>query len=447
MTRLFKILLALSLASCGVCAQQYIGQDGHLLDANNRVGSMGWNGSGRVDALSNRSNNIISGNITGGMSFQGAIPYSSSFEFQGSGSLNTLGNFRRDSVGINQVTSGQTFGQYYVNSGQGVTTSYQGQVYNTQKAINFSVSNAVNTKFSGYTNSLNNSMAQSPYSPTTSVESSFASISKPQLKLVYNTTNFSAISKNSSIQKLLKKDYIASRKIDTDTDQAQLFTKENYILKYNQQLEFDDFQQTTETKAPEKDYEEQLYFPDESNNRIFGDSVSKTSIASQESTQIQLSARYQSYKKAGIEDMQKGRYYKAVDNFTLAQVYADSASEENVDALKYLSISRFAAGEYISASIDIYKAFNISLNQTMEPVIDMQTLFGSDLTVYYGVKYLEHNYELTNNQSLLLLLGYIEYTAGDLDAAKETITKLIELQPDNIIFTQILNHISNISTK
>lgn len=443
--KLPTLLFAL-LAACGsVYAQQYVGQDGHLLDANNRVGSMGWNGNGRIDALNNRSNNMITGNVTGGMSFQGLVPYSSSYEFQGNSNMNTLGNFRRDSVGISQVSSGQTFGQYYVNSDQGVTTSFQGRIYNTQKALNFSVAAPVSS-FSGYNNSLNNSMSQSPYSTASTTDSSFSKLSTPQLKLVYNYTNFSTLSNSKSFQKLLKKDMLASRNIDSEISNAQMFTKENYILTYNQQLEFNDFQNIQDQqnkKQPEKDYEEQLYFPDKNSNKIFDDKVSSNSVTSHQKTFQQLAARYQSYIKAGIEDMQKGRYYKAVDNFSLAQIYAEANS---VEPLKYLAISRFAAGEYISASLDIFNAFNVSFDETMQP-IDLQILFGSDLTVYYGVKNIEQNYKLTDNQSLLLLLGYIEYSAGDLDASETTFQKLAELQQDNILLTKISKHISDLKNK
>ena len=111
-------------------AQQYASQDGHFLDANPRLGSMGINPNARLDALVPRVNNnlYITGNITGGGSFQGIIPYRSSMEFQGTLGSSTLSNFRRDSVGVNNLSSGLPTRHPFVDYSRTLTGIRQRQV-------------------------------------------------------------------------------------------------------------------------------------------------------------------------------------------------------------------------------------------------------------------------------------------------------------------------------
>ena len=112
-------------------AQQYVSQDGHLLDANPRVGSLGLNTSVHLDSLIPRARLSITGNLSGGASFQGIIPYASPHEFTGSLGSSSLGDFRRDSVGLNNLYSGFTGPVPYVDSTRGVTRSMGTGVINT----------------------------------------------------------------------------------------------------------------------------------------------------------------------------------------------------------------------------------------------------------------------------------------------------------------------------
>ena len=54
---------------------------GHVLDANQRVGSLGWNTPMRLDPIARRVNFGITGNLRYGASFQGLVPYRSTYEF------------------------------------------------------------------------------------------------------------------------------------------------------------------------------------------------------------------------------------------------------------------------------------------------------------------------------------------------------------------------------
>jgi tetratricopeptide (TPR) repeat protein len=64
-------------------AQQRVGDDGRALDANNRVGSGGYNSGPIRDTLRLNPNNIVTGNVTGGREFRGHVPYTDPREFRG----------------------------------------------------------------------------------------------------------------------------------------------------------------------------------------------------------------------------------------------------------------------------------------------------------------------------------------------------------------------------
>jgi len=116
-----------------VRGQIYASQDGHLLDANPRLGSMGINPNARLDALVPRVNNnlYITGNITGGSSFRGVVPYRSPLEFQGTLGSSTLSNFRRDSVGVNNLSSSIPSRQPFVDFSRTLTGIRQQRVVNS----------------------------------------------------------------------------------------------------------------------------------------------------------------------------------------------------------------------------------------------------------------------------------------------------------------------------
>ena len=89
-------LLAAALAITPAQGQVQV-QDGAGLDANQQVGSGGYNQSGqRVDYRTR--NLLITGNVAGGRAFQGSIGYTAPGSFQGSLGSDSLFNFRRDSV-------------------------------------------------------------------------------------------------------------------------------------------------------------------------------------------------------------------------------------------------------------------------------------------------------------------------------------------------------------
>lgn len=95
-------LIAAGLIGCLAAApaalgQNRVGNDGRALDANQQVGSTGYNpADGRLDF--SRQNDIITGNVGGGRGFQDDVGYGAVGEFQDNLGSDNLFNFRAGSL-------------------------------------------------------------------------------------------------------------------------------------------------------------------------------------------------------------------------------------------------------------------------------------------------------------------------------------------------------------
>jgi len=129
---ILSLIVSLSFLSETLWGQYYVSEQGHLLDANPRLGSFGLNTQTRLDSLVPRANLYVTGNVSGGASFQGLMPYSSSQEFQSTLGSSDLSNFRRDSVGVQDLS--RPVGQQvpYIDPSMSVTRSRGNNIVNTQ---------------------------------------------------------------------------------------------------------------------------------------------------------------------------------------------------------------------------------------------------------------------------------------------------------------------------
>jgi len=100
------------LASSVAMAQYRVNSDGRQLDANNRLGSSGYN-SGGDRALDVRQggatgNQIVTGNVTGFKYFRGRVGYTDPGEFRGRTASQSTDDFIRDSAGTGDFIRGNT---------------------------------------------------------------------------------------------------------------------------------------------------------------------------------------------------------------------------------------------------------------------------------------------------------------------------------------------------
>ena len=84
----------------------------NVLDASPQIGSGGYNNPvRRFNYRPNYGNLFITGNVTGGKSFQGFVPYSSFSQFQSSLGSSALSAFQRDSTSLQRIRSGDLYGR------------------------------------------------------------------------------------------------------------------------------------------------------------------------------------------------------------------------------------------------------------------------------------------------------------------------------------------------
>src|SRR6266850_7614481 len=100
---------AVLLVSPFTFAQQRVGDEGRALDANNRVGSGGYNSGPITGNLIPSGNNIVTGNVTGGREFRGGVPYTDPREFRGNVGGQDFDRFIANSAGAPQAYGGQNF--------------------------------------------------------------------------------------------------------------------------------------------------------------------------------------------------------------------------------------------------------------------------------------------------------------------------------------------------
>jgi tetratricopeptide (TPR) repeat protein len=112
---LFAAALATGVLSVSSSLQaQYQIQSGQVLDANNRIGSYGYNNGVNGFGVSNNQvvtgNQVINGNVTGGREFRGFVPYTDPGAFRGPTAGRGMDDFVKNSSGIvAPYTGSQTF--------------------------------------------------------------------------------------------------------------------------------------------------------------------------------------------------------------------------------------------------------------------------------------------------------------------------------------------------
>ncbi len=93
------VLCAAVATASTVLAQQRIESDGHALDANNRLGSGGYNSPNDERSGLATGNQIVTGNVVGNKGFRGTINYTDPDTFRGTLSTDRMDRFLRQSSG------------------------------------------------------------------------------------------------------------------------------------------------------------------------------------------------------------------------------------------------------------------------------------------------------------------------------------------------------------
>lgn len=155
-------------------------------------------------------------------------------------------------------------------------------------------------------------------------------------------------------------------------------------------------------------------------------------------------AKFAEYMKAAEEFLKKGKYYKAADAYTLAGVY----QRENPLAYVGKALALFAAGEYMSSSYFLERAFTQSPEYAKQKVDLVELLVDRDMIENRIIEIATWQ-QRTKAPELAFLMAYIFYQNNNIPAAKVAATLAFEkmkLNPALRPLIQAIN-IADLETK
>ncbi len=469
----------LSIISAPVMAQQYLSQQGHLLDANTRLGSFGWNTSARLGALAPRANNFITGNVTGGASFKGSVPYRSVSDFGGTLGSGSLSNFTRDSYGSSNFGSGLNTVRAYQNPSRSVATIHNGRVVNTNRVVNMAATK-ISQRFAD--RSATTRQFQTNHSLRSSNSALNNNFSNYALKARPGQTPFAAKPFNATIpsQKyqsenrisLRQQNEIAENKLKTRMDAAidpatqketlqpnQLESSGNQKKPYafqpvqpksqeelaNQNIPFD---RKKETQRHDHDPTGELHDTIPGSKEELDAIMALPAIHRQSSDNTQpaphlkfhqpkitpeAQKQFNGNMTIGNELMAQNRYYHAAAAFDAAAFLDPS----NPKAVLAFSQALLCAGEYMSAAWHLSQAI-----ATWPKVVTSQDKIFQDILTSDIFQTTSHELHMlqqaTNEPMLSFLKGYVYYKTNENTKANNSLTIILDQQPDNMAVKALL---------
>ena len=138
-----------------------------------------------------------------------------------------------------------------------------------------------------------------------------------------------------------------------------------------------------------------------------------------------LQDEFNGHIRAAENYLKEGKYYKAADAYTLASIYKPT------DPLAYAGKSHalFAAGEYMSSALFLYKTLNMFPEYALVK-IDIVAMVGDRDTLETRIADVERQLKKTDAPELNFLLGYVYYQIGRLNEAKKQAEIACEKMPE-----------------
>lgn len=463
-------LLAVSLgvvvfAACGdriANGQQYVSQDGHALDANMRVGSRGWNTRVRQDPLMPSSNLMITGNVRGGQSFQGLVPYQSVGELQTGLGVDVLSNFRRDSTGVMDLSASPSYQGYtpYVSSSRQVTGTYNNEIANTYhlsqgmtspSQLNQPLRRLAPDHYRALRpiSRLNNSLNVLSPRPIADPQDYSRAIGRAGWKteamlnlererVKQQKAQIQAEESTSETEELISepKDY-NDQIFELLEAQSDAVNKQDAQTPLSSEEFYQAFQEELEEKRQADIAREKGREP------AWGEGDSQTGAQGEERKPVptgplglsdpavtdKIAAinqdQYKHYMAQGESFMGKGRFYHAADAFGSAAFF----NPQSGTAVLAKSHALLAAGELMSSAFYLDQALKVSPGLAAEAV-DLESLLGGAQNLQKRLDDLKRWQERSGNPVLLFLKGYVLMKTGDSEEAETVLAKAAELQPE-----------------
>jgi tetratricopeptide (TPR) repeat protein len=386
----------------------------------------------------------VTGNVTGGASFQGVVPYNSVGTLGNVSGLSTLDTFRRDSVGVNQLSSGLQQPQYYVGSERAVTTMRDGRVWQTNQPYQPPTSWGASTQrgFGGQSNlayrpldsgfSLNTRRYQSgglTEQPdltgwTPSAGNSFDA-SQGLRSEQWRLHNQNIMNQQSQqAQQNIQRESIPQSKPANANNEAEGAGKR--VLQPIVPLEvpeiaepgaIDEEQQAGSGSASPSGFAR----PSPGTAALNG---AKTNAASSEAGDRQIDfarRKVDGYFSEGRQFMHEGKFYQAITALDMALIYGPN------DAKLYQakSYALVAAGELMSAAFYLDRAITLSPETVITPG-DIKEFFPDAGQLQKHIETIDYWAKQSGNAMLSFLKGYMLYQAGQAEAAGKVLTEAFE---------------------
>ncbi|MHC4738746.1 MAG: tetratricopeptide repeat protein [Planctomycetota bacterium] len=150
--------------------------------------------------------------------------------------------------------------------------------------------------------------------------------------------------------------------------------------------------------------------------------------------------KFNEHIRAAENYLKEGKYYRAADAYTLASIYKPS------DPLAYAGKSHalFAAGEYMSSALFLYKTLNM-FPEYARFKIDIVAMVGDRDTLETRIADVERQLKKTDASELNFLLGYVYYQIGRLNEAKKQAEIAYKTMPDVLAAETLKEAVDNAS--
>ena len=434
---LFGVLVQFLLISLSPAfAQHYVSQDGHLLDANPRLGSLGLNPDARLDALVPRLNNLyITGNVSQGAGFQGLIPYRSFDEFSYGSGFDALNNFRRDSVGGADLSPDIISPQPYLDSSRSITRLQGGSVVSTNELYE------TRSEVSGLPSSaplggFNLPALRNPTQPDFSLRVKEPFTEDDDLRLFGIRTDFPLASQE-------KPPWMAEGPAEEPPTLEPYPPLEQQALEPQEMMPQDLRLKPIEPLMPPSETNSlnlQAEPPDQnavSSAYPTGPARRDKSLsAPAEKPDAQAAAptintlveharqRFHEHMQRGEKLMQQGDYYKAAYAFDSALLY----HYNNAEAYLAKAHALFGAGEFMSAAFFLNKALLADPSLVRKHNTDLRREFAQPEQFQKRLEELAYWQELSGQPLLSFLYGYVLFRIDNMEQAQTHLLKARQTQ-------------------
>ncbi len=137
-------------------------------------------------------------------------------------------------------------------------------------------------------------------------------------------------------------------------------------------------------------------------------------------------AKYGEYTLRAKMFLKEGRYYKAADMYTLAAIY----DRENAPVMAKKALSLFAAGEYMSASFFLSKAFLLSPDHAAQKV-DLAEFLSSRDVIDDRLVEMDKWLQKSGSGELSFLMAYIYHNLGNTTKANQHINEAVDAMTES----------------